>query len=92
MAPPAWLSKALKLNLTWEAGRRLSTLQKGETSVSYTYNAEGTRSGKTVNGRSMSQGSVCLELISLKRRLSGFYLRKQAERTKSRRDVNRDIP
>ena len=51
MAPPAWLSKALKLNLTWEAGRRLSTLQKGETSVSYTYNAEGTRIGKTVNGR-----------------------------------------
>ena len=51
MAPPAWLSKALKLNLTWEAGRRLSTLQKGETSVSYTYNADGTRIGKTVNGR-----------------------------------------
>ena len=39
------------MNLTWEAGRRLSTLQKGETSVSYTYNAEGTRIGKTVNGR-----------------------------------------
>ena len=51
MAPPGWLSKALGVNLTWEAGRRLSTLQKGETSVSYTYNAEGTRIGKTVNGR-----------------------------------------
>ena len=86
------LTWRLGVNLTWEAGRRLSTLQKGETSVSYTYNAEGTRIGKTVNGRSMSQGSVCLELISLKRRLSGFYLRNQAERTKSRRDVNRDIP
>ena len=39
------------MNLTWEAGRQLSTLQKGDTSVSYTYNADGTRIGKTVNGR-----------------------------------------
>ena len=46
------LTWRLGVNLTWEAGRRLSTLQKGETSVSYTYNAEGTRIGKTVNGRS----------------------------------------
>ena len=45
------LTWRLGVNLTWEAGRRLSTLQKGETSVSYTYNAEGTRIGKTVNGR-----------------------------------------
>ncbi len=49
--PKKW---RLGVNLTWEAGRRLSTLQKGKTSVSYTYNAEGTRIGKTVNGQSMS--------------------------------------
>ena len=35
---------------TWKNGRQLSTLQKGDTSVSYSYNADGLRLSKTVNG------------------------------------------
>ena len=36
--------------LTWESGRQLSSLQKGNMGVSYEYTAEGRRSKKTVNG------------------------------------------
>ena len=35
---------------TWKNGRQLSTLQKGSTGVSYSYNADGLRTSKTVNG------------------------------------------
>ena len=36
--------------MTWEKGRRLGTLTKGDTSISYTYDADGIRLSKTVNG------------------------------------------
>ena len=36
--------------MTWSHGRRLSTLQQGELSVSYQYGIDGLRSRKTVNG------------------------------------------
>ena len=35
---------------TWDKGRQLSSLQKGSTGVNYSYNADGLRTGKTVNG------------------------------------------
>lgn len=35
---------------TWKDGRRLATLNKGNTSVSYKYNSDGIRYEKTVNG------------------------------------------
>ena len=35
---------------TWKDGRRLATLTKGNTSVSYKYNSDGIRYEKTVNG------------------------------------------
>ena len=38
------------MTLTWQNGRQLSTLENGNTSVSYQYNEEGLRIGKTVNG------------------------------------------
>ena len=37
--------------MTWEHGRRLSALTKGSDSISYTYNADGIRTSKTVNGQ-----------------------------------------
>ena len=36
--------------MTWEKGRRLSTLTKENISISYTYDADGIRLSKTVNG------------------------------------------
>ena len=38
------------MTMTWTQGRRLSTLQQSDLSVSYKYDAEGMRSEKTVNG------------------------------------------
>ena len=38
------------MTFTWQAGRQLANLQKGSTGVSYTYNSDGTRLTKTVNG------------------------------------------
>ena len=38
------------MTLTWQNGRQLATLENGNTSVSYQYNEEGLRTGKTVNG------------------------------------------
>ncbi len=37
--------------MTWEHGRQLSTLTKDGGSISYTYNADGIRTSKTVNGQ-----------------------------------------
>ena len=39
------------MTMTWEHGRQLSTLTKGSDSISYTYNADGVRTSKTVNGQ-----------------------------------------
>jgi len=39
------------MTMTWQNGRRLSTLTKGSDSISYTYNADGIRTSKTVNGQ-----------------------------------------
>ncbi len=36
--------------LTWQNGRRLSTISKGSDSISYSYDADGLRTSKTVNG------------------------------------------
>lgn len=38
------------MTMTWAKGRQLSTLTKGNTSVAYSYDADGTRLSKTVNG------------------------------------------
>lgn len=38
------------MTLSWEYGRRLSGITKGTDSISYTYDAEGLRTSKTVNG------------------------------------------
>ena len=40
----------LGATLTWQNGRQLATYTKGDTSVSYTYDSDGLRTGKTVNG------------------------------------------
>ena len=37
--------------MTWQNGRRLSALTKGGDNISYTYNADGMRTSKTVNGQ-----------------------------------------
>ena len=37
--------------MTWQNGRQLATLQKGTDAVSYTYDADGLRTSKTVNGQ-----------------------------------------
>ena len=39
------------MTMTWEHGRQLSTLTKDGGSISYTYNADGVRTSKTVNGQ-----------------------------------------
>ena len=39
------------MTMTWEHGRQLSTLTKDGGSISYTYNADGIRTSKTVNGQ-----------------------------------------
>ncbi|MBP3936392.1 MAG: RHS repeat protein [Clostridia bacterium] len=36
--------------LTWQNGRQLASYNKGNTSISYTYDVDGLRTGKTVNG------------------------------------------
>ena len=38
------------MNFTWTDGRKLSTITKGTDSISYTYDANGLRNSKTVNG------------------------------------------
>ena len=38
------------MEFTWEEGRRLASASHGSDSVSYQYNADGLRTGKTVNG------------------------------------------
>ena len=38
------------MTMTWQNGRQLATLQKGNTAVSYTYDANNVRASKTVNG------------------------------------------
>ena len=38
------------MNFTWSNGRQLSTVTNGANSYSYTYNADGLRTAKTVNG------------------------------------------
>ena len=38
------------MNFAWQNGRRLSGITKGTDSISYGYNADGTRISKTVNG------------------------------------------
>ncbi len=35
---------------TWEKGRELATLVRGSQNISFTYNADGIRTSKTVNG------------------------------------------
>jgi len=40
----------LGATLTWQNGRRLASYTKGTDSITYTYNAEGMRTSKTVNG------------------------------------------
>ncbi len=39
------------MTMTWEHGRQLSALTKDGGSISYTYNADGVRTSKTVNGQ-----------------------------------------
>ena len=36
--------------MTWQAGRQLATYSKGDKNISYTYDADGLRTTKTVNG------------------------------------------
>lgn len=38
------------MTLSWEYGRRLSGVTKGNDNISYTYDADGLRTSKTVNG------------------------------------------
>ena len=38
------------MTMTWQNGRQFATLQKGSTGVSYTYDSDGIRATKTVNG------------------------------------------
>ena len=38
------------MNFTWADGRKLATVTKGTDSISYTYNSDGLRNSKTVNG------------------------------------------
>ena len=38
------------MNFTWSNGRQLSAITKGTDNISYTYDAEGIRTSKTVNG------------------------------------------
>ena len=40
----------LGATLTWQNGRQLASYNKGNTSISYTYDSEGLRTSKTVNG------------------------------------------
>ena len=48
--PTNWYNGNTYTNLTWTQGRRLSSLSKGSTNISYTYDMEGIRSSKTVDG------------------------------------------
>ncbi len=45
-------------DMTWEAGRRLSTMKKGSTDISFTYNDEGIRTSKTVDGVTTTYTSI----------------------------------
>ena len=38
------------MTMTWKNGRQLATLQKGENSISYSYDSNSIRTSKTVNG------------------------------------------
>ena len=49
---------------TWQAGRQLANLQKGSTGVSYTYNSDGTRLTKTINGVQTSYTWDGAQLVS----------------------------
>ena len=46
--PTNWYNGNTYTNLTWTKGRQLSSLSKGSTNITYTYNMDGIRKSKTV--------------------------------------------
>ena len=48
--PLVYIRDGSLFNFTWANGRQLSTVTNGANSYSYTYNADGLRTAKTVNG------------------------------------------
>ena len=48
--PINWYNGTAYTNLTWQNGRQLASLQKGSNTYTYTYDMNGVRSSKTVNG------------------------------------------
>ncbi len=45
-------------DMTWEAGRSLSSMENGSTAISFTYDDEGIRTSKTTNGVTTSYTSI----------------------------------
>ena len=66
--PINWYNGSLYTNLTWTQGRRLTSLNKGGATFSFTYDMDGIRSSKTANGATHNyitqNGKVVRETVS----------------------------
>ena len=66
--PTNWYNGSTYSNLTWVQGRQLASLNKGSNSISYTYDMDGVRSKKVVNGATYNyitqNGKVVRETVS----------------------------
>ena len=62
-------------DMTWEAGRRLSTMKNGSMDISFTYNDEGIRTSKTVDGVATSYTSINGRITSQSSVTNQMYFR-----------------
>ena len=62
-------------DMTWEAGRRLSTMKNANTDISFTYNDEGFRISKTVDGVTTSYTTIDGKITSQNDGINKIYFR-----------------
>ncbi len=62
-------------DMTWNAGRRLSTMKNGSMDISFTYNDEGIRTSKTVDGVATSYTSIDGRITSQNDGTNQMYFR-----------------